>query len=91
MVGLALVCIGAISLDLSRGGVVSFAWPVVTSFGSAAILWATALWRVRWGYAQLRHALRIERAYRTDRGYCEVLPKMPDTDRLAEDGVRVTV
>jgi hypothetical protein len=57
MVRLALVCIGAISVDLSRGGVLSFAWLVVTSFGSAAILWATALWRVGWGYAQLRHAL----------------------------------
>jgi hypothetical protein len=57
IVALALVCIGAIALDLSSGRGVSFAWPVVTNLGSAAILWATALYRVGLGYAHLRHAL----------------------------------
>ena len=55
--GLALVCIVAIAVVLARGEAVSFTWPVVASLGSAAILWATALWRVGWGYAKLRQVL----------------------------------
>ncbi|HEY1387334.1 MAG TPA: hypothetical protein VGF38_02220 [Ktedonobacterales bacterium] len=56
MIILAAGCATAVIVGLRPGGASLSVWPSLATFGSVAILWASALWELVQGYGILRHS-----------------------------------
>jgi hypothetical protein len=61
MILLAAGCATAVIVGLRPGGASLSVWQSLASFGSVAILWTTALWKLMQGYSMLHHVDKIRR------------------------------